>query len=195
MSDKDEGWLHDTEMECAYDSEAIEYMEAVVMLSVVAPASDGQGGLIFEPILIEEDMDFLYQPVFFQAPNWDRVEEDLQPILEAADSKSLHCLHALLTCGTCNSGILASETMGLLTFGIFERSNRSPSGRGYGCKFVADDRNHAVLCIACLRSINDEVLTIWEDGVCHDNECQAGTQTRCWRAGCAGACEQAEDEE
>jgi hypothetical protein len=188
-----EGWLHDTGLRCLYDREGIEYTEPVVMLSVVSPKPNGDGGINFESITTEDESDFLYEPVFFLAANWDRVEEELQPVLDT--TTAVPCPNPLLLCGLCSSGIMTGETTGVLTFGIFERSRRDPIGGSFGCKFVPDTREHAVICSACLRTLNDEVFTLWDDGFCHDNECAEGTQTRCWRAGCAGGCEEEEEEE
>lgn len=192
MNDSTETWLHDTGITCAYDSEAIEYTDPVVMLSVVRPYLNNDSLVVFEPLMTEDEGDYLYQPLFFHAPNWDQTEEDMQSTLDAMEA--LRVEGALLECSLCSSSILPHETTGLLTFGSFERSTRSPDDRGYGPRFTADIKSHAVVCIACLRSLNDDVFTLWEDGVCNDNECQAGTQTRCWRAGCAGGCEEEEEE-
>ena len=187
-----EKWLHDTGMACVYDGEPIEYTDPVVMLSVVRPTLTA-GTLNLVPLTTEDEGDFLYQPLFFHSTNWDRAEEGLQPYLESVTA--LPCEQPLLTCAICSSGIAAEETSGLLTFGMFERSRRNPNGDGFGRRFEADNKDHAVVCIACLRLLNDEVHTLWEDGVCHEDECADGTQTRCWRSGCPGSCEEAEDEE
>lgn len=186
-----ESWLTDTGAICAYDSETIEYTDPVVMLSVVFPRL-GQGGVVFEYVTTLDGGDFLYEPVFFLSPNWDRVEEDMQEQLEQREA--IPCLNQVLTCCLCSSGIIVDETTGLLTPGVFERSQRNPDGN-YGRKFIPDRGERAAVCVACLRALNDEVLTIWEDGVCHKNECPDGTQTRCWRAGCAGGCDQDEESE
>ena len=187
-----ESWLQDTGAVCAYDSECIEYADPVVLLAIVLPKVDQNGVMTFNYILTPNGGDFLYDPVYFLSPNWDRVEEDMQANLE--EREAIPCKDPILTCCLCSSGILVDETTGLLTPGAFERSQRNPDGN-YGRKFIPDRGERAVVCIACLRAMNDEVLTIWDDGVCHKNECPDGTQTRCWRAGCAGGCDQDEESE
>jgi hypothetical protein len=82
--------------------------------------------------------------------------------------------------------------MGMLSFGEIHRSDKCPRGI-YEPKFVCSDKDKAPICIECLAFLNTEVHTIWPDGVCHDDECQVGTQTRCWRDGCPGNCEEEQE--
>lgn len=185
----DESWLRDSGIACSYDGEAIEYLDGVIVTFIVKPGLYN-GALVFYDIMTEEQNDYLYEPAFFHSKNWDEIEEKFLPYAEEVEAIDID--KAIAICRFCKSGILEGETTCVATFGEVLRSQRNPDLKTYGNHFENMDHKPYIICISCIRVLNEEVHEIWPDGVCHNDECQTGTVVRCWRDGCGGNCEQAE---
>ena len=181
-----DNWMLDSGIACAYDGDVIEYTDGVIVMLVIKPYIV-EGQLLFFDVKTEDEDDYLYEPSFFHAKNWEEIDEQLRTYI--GDRPALLHDNAILNCTYCKSGILQGETTGVATFGEIQRSQRNPDLKTYGNHFENLDRNPAILCVSCLMELNDEVQEIWPDGVCHDEECPEGTYVRCWRDGCEGNCE------
>lgn len=177
--------LLDTGITCMYDGDAIEYMDLVIVVTMVKPYIQN-GTLMFYDMMTEDKDDYLYEPVFFHGKNWDEVEEQLEEHL--MEVVPVEVSGAILNCTFCKSGILPGETTGVGLAGEVHRSQRNPDLKAYGNHFERLDVLPTVLCVACMASLNDEIQELWPDGVCHDDECPKGTAIRCWRQGCASNC-------
>lgn len=184
---KGEDWVLDSGLTCAYDGDVIEYTDGVVVMLVVKPfLVDGQ--VRFFDVMTEAEDDYYYEPSFFHSKNWEDVDEVFRVFI--GDRQAVPVEHSVLNCTYCKSGILQGETTGIATFGEVHRSQRNPDMRATsGNHFENLDRNPTIFCISCLMDLNKEIQEIWEDGVCHHEECEEGTYARCWRDGCAGNCE------
>jgi hypothetical protein len=190
MSSDDNAWERDTGLTCSFDGEVIEYTDGVVIVLVVRPfLVDGR--LTFYDMKTADEDDYLYQPVIFHARNWDDIQEQYKEFLD--EKTPVPCAYPVVNCTFCKSGVQAGEVMGVATFGEVHRSQRNPDLRAYGNHFVNLDRSPSMFCIACLRDLNHEVQTLWEDGVSQNDECSDGTYMRCWRHGCDGNCEKKEE--
>lgn len=184
-----EEWIRDTGLSCASDGETIEYTDTVVALLVVKPYSVN-GQIWFQDITTEDEDDYLYEPIFFHAQNWDDLDERARA--NYANRQTPEAAGAILVCAYCESGILPGETTGVATGGEVHRSQRDPDLTGYGNRFQNLDTSPTVICISCLKDLSEE-NDLWPDGVCHDEECAQGTDARCWREGCSGNCEEKEE--
>lgn len=185
-TDADEEALRDTGVSCGYDGETIEYLDGVMVAFMVKPYIQN-GVLTFFDVMTEDEDDYLYEPQFFHAKNWDEIEEQFQPYIE--DACALNVEGAITRCHYCGSGILPGETTGVITFGEILRSHRNPDLLTFGNSFQNMDRDPRIVCIGCMLVINRDVHEIWDDTVSHDDECEEGTAVRCWRDGCSGNCE------
>jgi len=183
--ERDEAWMLDTGLTCAYDGELIEYSDGVVVLLVVRPYVIG-GQLIFYDLLTEDQGDYLYSPLIFHAKNWDDLDE--QFITYAEERTPVPLIDPIVSCRYCQSGIRQGETMGIASFGEIHRSQRNPDLKAYGNRFENMDRNPHIFCISCLMDMNKDIHECWTDGVRHESECEDGTYARCWRSGCPGNC-------
>lgn len=176
----------DSGIACSYDGDVIEYTDGVIVMLVIKPrVVDGQ--LRFFDLMTEDEDDYLYEPSFFHAKNWEEIDEQFR--VYVGDRPELHVQGEVLNCTYCKSGILQGETTGVATFGEIHRSQHNPDLKTYGNHFENLDRNPTIICVACLMDLNNDVQEIWPDGVCHDEECPEGTYARCWRDGCPGNCQ------
>lgn len=170
----------ETKQICAYCSKSIDMLEETVLLQVVLPAKrDGK----MEYYILENDEggDYAYAPYFFHIDCWvDEVERELHDLLKD-DPPVMLCGNSIVTCDGCTSDILPWETSGLLTFGDFQRSQRTPEGVHHAVFVPYEAASTRPLCIACLALINSEVLELWEDGITHRGACEDGIKSRCWR--------------
>lgn len=183
--------LLETGLTCFYDDEPIEYMDLVILIQMIKPF-DVNGQVLFYDITTEDGDDYLYEPVLFHGKNWDELEEELERFVR--DHPAIEQVGSVATCRFCKSGILPGETTGVALIGEIHRSHRNPDLRSYGNQFEPLNTAPIVICISCMQCFNSEVQTLWEEGVCHDNECSRGTYARCWRSGCPGGCILKEEE-
>lgn len=188
----DEEWIleqliNESEHACAFCSEDIHSVEELQMLQVVYPNLPNGKVEYYD---IESDSGgYQYQPRFFHLQCWEEVEEQLNEILEEYDPFADET--GICECCICGAGILAWETTGLLSFGELRRAQRMPNGES---TFYFDECNvdPRVICIACLWTINHELVKLWDE-VNHNGECEEGTLYRCWRdSNCRNGCCRAE---
>lgn len=168
--------------DCAACGDELLYMDEVFLLVIVYPAVTPDGSFVLEPA-VADDGDFLYAPRFLSLECWEELYEDLCGRFE--DTPPLLDNRAVLDCSSCGSGIRLGELLCLATFGEIHCSQRSPDGVA-ASSFEELDTEPCVICISCLRLINDDINGMWEGDVQQDNECPDGTAMRCWRYGCPG---------
>lgn len=183
--DMDDKHLLDSGLTCSYDGEAIEYTDLVMVVMMIKPHVVNNQ-IVYYDLRMEEDGDYLYEPVFFHGKNWDEIEEGLRNYLHGR--LTLAVPNAILNCTYCGSGVLEGETTGVVLTGEIHRSQRNPDLEAYSNHFEPLNVAPVVICISCMRDLNTDVQELWEDGVCHDEECKEGTIARCWRSGCPGNC-------
>lgn len=187
--DDDEAWLRDSGVSCAFSGETIEYTDGVVIVLVVRPYIQ-QGRLTFYDLMTEEKDDYYYEPVVFVSASWDEIDEQFRQYIE--ERTPAPSTRPIVHCAYCNSGIEQGEVTGVATFGEIHRSQRNPDLYSYGNHFINLDRRPTIICISCLKDLNNDVHELWEDGVAHGEECADGTYARCWRSGCPGNCNKKE---
>ena len=166
---------------CGQCGQMITLMEEVVLLEVVYINKTDQ----VEFYAAEDDHgNYAYEPYFFHHSCW---EDDVENVLcEYMDQEELSPVldgRGIAECDTCTSDILPWETSGVLQLGEFQLSDKNPDGT-HRVKFVQyDSQRNRPICIACLNTINEEILEMWEGGVTHQGACEEGVQSRCWRTG------------
>ena len=96
-----------------------------------------------------------------------------------------------MTCKLCHSGLRLNEPTALVSHGELRASHRSPDGSS-GPTFHTHPNGREVLCLSCIRALNDEVMEMWEH-ISYSGECPSCTHERIWRAG--GVCQHEYEEE
>lgn len=170
-----------TEHSCAACAETLCYTDEAVVITVVAPTIEA-GNFYYAPAE-SDDGDFLYEPRFCCYECWEDVGNEVAELLE--NTPPIEEITAVVVCRLCKSGICLGELMGLVTMGELQCSQRSPEIAATTI-FDAQDPDPTPVCIACLRRISEEFLDLWET-VGQGDECEEGTDIRCWRHGCPGS--------
>ena len=62
--------------------------------------------------------------------------------------------------------------------GEFQAADRQPEG--YAHKFQPYDQTPDMYCLSCIRSVNDDIIELWET-ISFAGECAACTYQRNWR--------------
>lgn len=174
--------VYRTGVECASCGENIFYTDEVFLISIVCPIISVEG-VIYE-VLQADNGDFLYEPRIMNLECWEEVEEELRNKVE--DIPPILDMRAVLECSVCESGIRERESVGLIQFGEIHCSQRNPNLSSTNT-FETYDNDPDIICLSCIRFLNDEVNTLWNGDVQEGDECREGTYLRCWRQGCEGA--------
>jgi hypothetical protein len=170
-----------TEHRCAACDDPLCLTEEVVVITVVLPVIEATN--FFYAPAEADDNDFLYEPRFCCYECWEDVVNELSEMLD--NTPPIEEISAVVLCSVCKSGICLGEVMGLGTMGEFQCSQRSPEIAATTI-FDAQDPDPTPICVACLRKLSEDYLDLWES-VGQGDECQEGTEIRCWRHGCPGA--------
>lgn len=177
-------FIYDSGHECARCGEKIMLVDEVYLLMVVAAHMNGE----FQVLPAEsDDGDFLYPPQFFCFTCWEECCEDL--ISTDSEVSTIYDERSVFDCTVCDSSILMDEYFAQPFIGEIRCAEKMPNGEVAHYWFNLDEnREPACICISCLKLLNDEVVKMW-DCVDQDNECERGTQLRCWRTGCEEQCD------
>lgn len=172
--------LYKSEHECPSCSDQIMLVEEVYALWVVqATAEHG-----FQVSYAESaDGDLLYTPQFFCFSCWETLVEDLLQALATDNNPPIRHDRGVFDCSLCGSSILPEEYFAQVTVGEIHHSEKVPN-KELSFSFHVLTENPQILCISCLKTLNDEVVEMWEGGVDQEDECDHGTHIRCWRNGC-----------
>jgi hypothetical protein len=173
-----------TEHECAVCCEKICFTDEIVVLTVVVMTLeivDGELKVSYSP-MEADDGDFLYEPRFLEYECWEDTVDEMVSQLE--DKPPIEDPESAVECRICKSGIRLGELMGLATKGELLSSARLPDGMP-STTFDAQDPQPDPVCVACLRFMSTNIVDLWES-VEHNDECEEGTEIRCWRQGCQG---------
>jgi hypothetical protein len=158
--------------------------EDAARLEVVIPQLDENHQVVYQPFISQATGTFAYEPYHFHEQCWQEYVDALVELLEEYDARTVHDEYSFITCTYCYSGIRLHEPMGLVRHGALHANKRTPNGEGSPSWYT---RPGAVdyLCLACVRAINDEVITLWEEngGISYAGECPACTHARIWRRG------------
>ncbi len=177
--EEDEGLLPPSGSVCAICQDEIKLTEEVFLMRVVHPfIVDGQLSY-FDAV--DENDNYMYQPVFFEFECWEREEEDVQQIQQ--DVPPVPSDAGIILCDICESDICPGEAMGLIQFGEIRRSKRMPNNQqSVSFEGMADPQH---VCIACLSHLEDnQEKRIWEneiEPVPGLEVCVEGLHERCWR--------------
>ena len=169
--------LHSTGHICADCGEKINYTDECVLVEVIQPQKLG-GKNFYHKVIDEESLngDFLFEPYFFcfscWDDNYDNLKEDIEDSPPIEDDESQH------TCTCCGAGIRDWEYAGIFSVGECHVSRRAPNGVP-GPHFESDVEPE-LLCLYCLRLINENYIELWEN-LYQNEECMDCTQLRCWR--------------
>ena len=181
--DDDEAALlaYDSGHLCGRCNDPIMLVDEVYSLQVVIANIGENGGIEFSLALNEAGDDCLYEPIFFEIDCMEASAEDLVDIIE--DEEPLADPYGILQCSLCKSDIRQGEILGLAEWGEIRASTKTPNGEA-SYTFWTEDKNPKVLCIGCLKRMDDDVHELWDEGVDQQGECEVGTYSRCWRFGC-----------
>lgn len=174
-------FINRTGIECSKCADDVGYTDEVFLLTVVSPMVAPEG--VLYQVLTSDDGDYLYEPQVFDIICWEEVEEDARNA--AADVPPVLEPRAILDCSICESGIMQGETMALATFGEIHCSQRAPNRKSTNT-FKVYSNEPRIVCLSCLRYIDEDVVTMWQGEVQQGDECREGTHQRCWRYGCFG---------
>lgn len=163
---------------CTDCGESLDYVDEVWLLEVQQLRQLG-GRVFHHQVFNEQDPqgDFLYDPYFYCFNCWEtqhkELKEDFDDELPILDRESI------MECSCCGSGIREGEYVGVITLGEFHPSTRAPNGER-GPRFTSIS-NPDIICTFCLALLNENHMTMWEEGFSQVGECIDCTQLRCWR--------------
>lgn len=173
---------NESEQVCAScTDEFLEYGEEVFLLQIAQVQI--QNNIPYLPVVLDDTGNFLYEPHWFEFACWESIAGDLNEWIR--DVPPLEDRNAALSCHYCKSGICNQEYVGALRLGELHASKRVPAGAWRGEQFV-DSGPPYIICLYCLYLINENELTMWEDGISQVGECPECLQMRCWRYGACG---------
>ena len=177
-------FLNESGEHCPKCSDPIYFTDEVFLIRVVRPELVPFQGIEFQDELAS-DGDYMYPPQLVCFECWENVAEDManeerNPYVTVMDDR------AILECSFCESGIRAGEVMGIATFGEIERPERSPE-QALTPVFQACTKEPTIICVSCMRRLNSDpdLLELWNAPIQEEDECEEGTDNRCWRYGCA----------
>ena len=152
--------------------------EDVVLVQIVIPMMV-EGALKVEPFLRDPGQ-YAYAPSFLHESCWQECSEGLHESLREFDAQIVEDGFSVIYCEACGSGIRPQEPTCQLSLGLLEASKRCPNGRNT-VVFYATETQY--LCLSCARTVNEEVLELWPDGISYAGECARCTYDRNWRTG------------
>jgi hypothetical protein len=173
---------------CADCEEALLLGEGVVVVQVVIPQTT-EGRISFADFE-NPDGSYAYEPFIFHSHCWEVNYERLTEELEEQACEAVADPRAFRKCSACSSGLLLGEPVGLATYGLLSTSKRTPNGD----PSIVFERSQVqkCLCLSCLRTLNEEVIEMWET-LSYSGECSLCTYERRWRTGTP--CDHEEEEE
>lgn len=170
-----------TEFSCVVCGEGVLYAEESHVVTIVTIQMT-ERGTIYSP-LIFDDGDFLWEPQFICSDCWDQCQEELTE--HVRDVPLIEDDYAITDCRSCRSGIRAGEVVGMITAGEVRQTHRYPNGEHGGTTFECSNPDPCILCISCINRLNSDVVDeLWSEPIKQYQECEEGTQIRCWRNGC-----------
>lgn len=193
MGQSIEAFMHGTGYSCADCSEEMTFTDTVVSLQIVLPYKTEQGELTFRPFVSPQGA-YVYDPYMFHEHCMEDNLETLAHFLEEKEAHKVQDPWGVCKCDACESDIRQGEPTAILEAGELLRSDRSPNGV-ISVHFEAYLREKTILCLDCVRTLNDRVIIMW-DHISYAGECDCCTADRNWRAGipCFHEQEQYEDE-
>jgi len=176
---QDEDPSYETEHNCAGSEcgATLFLTEDIVLVQIVLPQHTGD--LKAEPFQNALGR-FAYAPSFLHEHCWQECNEGLHDSLQDLDVQPVEDPQAVLLCEACGSGIRLNEPTCQVSLGLLETSKRCPDGRDTVVFYSTETQ---FLCLSCARTINEEVLELWPDGLSYANECPQCTYARVWRTG------------
>lgn len=178
-----------TGIECARSGDEICLTEEVYILQVVTLHQDQTGQIHFKAVENPDDNDYLYEPRFFDWIKWENTVDDVKALKEDERVPILNdSVYGIYKCDYCCSHIVEGDFTGMAAHGEIRNSKRTPNKEGTHV-WAQLDTKPQFFCISCLKLINDEVTTLWDQGVDQQGECDQGTHYRCWRYGCPDDCD------
>ena len=154
--------------------------EAAVLLQIVVPMQNEQGQVLYPPFE-GADGGYAYEPYFFHQECWESNHEALDQLLCDYDCHAVHDDYSFMVCKLCNSGMRLNEPAALISHGELRSNQRSPDGMRVPT-FYTYPNGRELICLSCIRSLNDEVMGMWEH-ISYRGECPQCTYNRIWRTG------------
>ena len=175
---------------CADCAKDILLTDDTVLISVVVPRLEGYR--LLYPAFENAQGQFAYEPHFFHHRCWEALQESLREELDEYDCLTVADPYGVCQCGLCHSDIRAGEPAGMKSLGELRSSPRCPNGK---TTFIFDTCNHLpeFWCLSCMRTLNESIITLWDEGIAYAGECSICTHERNWRTG--GICNHSEDDE
>jgi hypothetical protein len=164
---------------CSDCDEDLMLSEDVVTVEIALPQLH-EGAVLHVPFE-NPDGTYAYEPYVFHEHCWGESSDRLHQILEDQCCRAKPDAYAYTQCSACNSGIRLNEPVGLVQYGQLTASKRTPNGEA-SVVFTSSSRPPMVLCLACIRTMNEEVIEMWES-VSYNGECPVCTYDRVWRDG------------
>lgn len=166
---------------CAECGNELLLTESAALIQIVLPQLTEARQVIYLPFE-GADGGFAYEPYFFHAECWAANEEALDNLLSEYDCHAVHDDYSFMTCKLCHSGLRLNEPAAMVSHGEIRASRRSPDGGGTGATFHTHPNGVEILCLSCIRSLNDEIMEMW-DHISYSGECPSCTYDRIWRTG------------
>ena len=169
---------------CAECGNELLLTEAAVLIQIVLPQLNESRQVVYPPFE-GADGAFAYEPYFYHAECWAANHEALDNLLSEYDCRAVHDDYSFMTCQLCHSGLRLNEPVALVSSGEMRASRRSPNGDS-SPTFYTHPNGVEVLCLACIRTLNDELMEMWPH-ISYGGECPQCTYDRIWRTG--GVCQ------
>lgn len=176
---------------CSDCEEELLLGEGAVVIQVVLPQL--VEGRVTPQDFENPDGSYAYEPFTFHPHCWEVLYERLQEELEEQCCNPVLDTRAFGKCDACNSSLLLGEPTGLVEYGLLSTSRRVPNGQPSVVFNKGDVRK--LLCLCCMRTLNELVIEMWEGGISYHGECAVCTYERRWRTGTPCDHEQEEEED
>lgn len=182
--DNNEQWLIDTEQADAWTEDTIAFGEEVVAV-IPALVIQTAAGITLQYATTPDGTDLLYEVNFLSITSWAEVEERLTQTVQDVGSPPPRAANAIYNCDTCQGDICHGEVVLLAKLGEINRSPCAPNGEPAGSTFVEHGQKRRVLCLGCQSLLHTHVVSFWDAPLKQHEECEEGSEHRCWREGCS----------
>jgi hypothetical protein len=182
-------YMYHAGRECGDCGDDLMLAEEVVLVQIAVPQM--HEGTVIHPAFENPDGSYAYDPYVFHEHCWSEDVDRLHVLLEEQCCAAQPHNYAYGQCAWCKSGLLLGEPVGYIEYGQLTASKRIPNGES-SVVFESSKRPATVVCLSCIRSMNDEVIEMWEN-ISYCRECHICTYKRVWRDGVV--CDHPQEEE
>jgi hypothetical protein len=184
--EEDDEWVDEmakTGYSCLLHEAEIVFGDDVVVYYVVA-ASHAPSERQNMPITTDGSR-LLWDPKFVLLEAFNELTEQITEETKDITPIIAKTANHVCDCSYCGSSILEGELYIRAVYGQIQQSQRYPNGQFAGHTFVPMDEDPTINCLSCYRRMHERVLALWDHPIRQSQECEHGTNARCWRHGCS----------